>query len=349
MFLNTDKTVVMHIRAQEEVAPATKEEAKGVCKFTCPHLNCGFKFFSKSGMLVHAGRCEWRDEYEVELIKDHRGPLTARQYKISWKGYTDEYDTWEPRGNIHPELIKDYEVANNAYAHEWRFRCSICDLPCSSNRGITIHKARMHKLNKKQNFSGTLSEEPVKVCKLVDQQNNRPEIKCVGEILENVFRFKYLGTIFTADAEQKYDIKTRIARAYTRCGKLRNVFDARDLQTKLKLRLYQAAVCSILTFGCETWRLTPPVMRQINGANSRMLSHLTGKTIPQEARPATCSFDLVRAIRKRRLKWLGDILRADPNRITYKAVAEQKRLGLQGNLLMDAPPPHHSRRTSCQS
>ena len=79
-------------------------------------------------------------------------------------------------------------------------------------------------------------------------------------------------------------------------------------------------------------------MRQINGANSRMLARITGKTIPQEARPLTCSFNLVRAIRKCRLKWLGDILRNGPDRITYQAVKEQRNLGLPGNLLMDAPP-----------
>ena len=58
MLLNTHKTEVMHIRRQEEVSPMTEDEAKGVCKFTCPHLNCGYKFLTKSGMLVHAGRCE---------------------------------------------------------------------------------------------------------------------------------------------------------------------------------------------------------------------------------------------------------------------------------------------------
>ena len=172
----------------------------------------------------------------------------------------------------------------------------------------------------------------------MDQQTERPEIPCDGHNLKNVFHFKYLGTIFTADAEQRHDIRTWIAKSYTRCGQLRSVFDARDLSTQLKLRLYQTAVCSILTYGCETWRLTPPVMRQLNGANSRMLSRLTGKSIPQEARPASCSFNLVKAIRKRRLKWLGDILRNGPSRITYQAVKEQKRLGLPGNLLMDAPP-----------
>ena len=109
---------------------------------------------------------------------------------------------------------------------------------------------------------------------------------------------------------------------------------------EIKLRLYKTAVYSILTYSCETWRLTPPVMRQINGVNSRMLARFTGKSIPQEVRPATTTFNLVNHIRVRRLKWLGHILRAGPDRLTYQAIEEQRRLALPGNLLMDAP--HHT-------
>ena len=166
------------------------------------------------------------------------------------------------------------------------------------------------------------------------KQNNRPNIYCDGEKLENVFRFKYLGTIFTVDTKQKYDLKTKVSQSFTHCGELRNVIDAPNLSTELKLHLYKDAVCSILTCGCETWRLTPPVMRQINDANSR-----TGKTIPQEARPITCSYNLCQAIRKRWLKWLGDILWNRPNRSTYQSIKEQRILGLPDNLLMDVPPP----------
>ena len=77
---------------------------------------------------------------------------------------------------------------------------------------------------------------------MVKQQDDRPEVQCDGEVLKNVFRFKYLGTVFTADANQKYDIKEWIAKAYARCGKLRNVFDSKELPTTLKLRLYIAAI-----------------------------------------------------------------------------------------------------------
>ena len=132
-------------------------------------------------------------------------------------------------------------------------------------------------------------------------------------------------------------MKEKIARAMSRCGQLRHVLDSPDLPITIKLRLYQAAVCSILSYGSETWNLNPVTMKMLNGANSRMLSRFTGKTIPQEDRKATCSFDLVRQIRIRRFKWLGHILRAGPSRLTYQAVEEQRRLGSPGNILMDAP------------
>ena len=30
---------------------------------------------------------------------------------------------------VHPELIKDYELSNVVYVHDWKCRCGICDLP----------------------------------------------------------------------------------------------------------------------------------------------------------------------------------------------------------------------------
>ena len=87
------KTKVLHVRSQDPVSETTKEEASAVSKFVCPHLNCGFRFFTKCDMLAHAGRCEWRNEFEVERILACRGLMHARQYKIRWKGYQEEDDT----------------------------------------------------------------------------------------------------------------------------------------------------------------------------------------------------------------------------------------------------------------
>ena len=97
-------------KKQDAITPTTPEEAAGQCKckFTCPHLNCGFRFLTNAGLRIHMSRCPWKDEFKVDGIVGHRGAVVSRQYKVRWKDYSQEFDTWEPRGNLHPELIKEY-------------------------------------------------------------------------------------------------------------------------------------------------------------------------------------------------------------------------------------------------
>ena len=123
----------------------------------------------------------------------------------------------------------------------------------------------------------------------------------------------------------------------TRCGRLINIFSSKCISLRLKLRLYEAAVCSILTYGCETWTLCPKMIQRLNGVNSTILARITNKPIQQEARALTTSLNLVRKIRVRRLKWLGHILRAGPQSLMFCALKAQSEMGHQGNLLMDAP------------
>ena len=68
-----------------------------------------------------------------------------------------------------------------------------------------------------------------------------------------------------------------------------------------------------------------------------MVSVITGNTPRQEAVSTTCNFNLVRAIRARRLQWLGHILRLDEDRILQRAVKDVYEHRCEGDILMDAP------------
>ena len=180
-----------------------------------------------------------------------------------------------------------------------------------------------------QSFKGSVADKLVRHQKRKSQQEVRPKIYCNDSALDNVYLFTYLDAKFTADGQQSSDIEARIAMAYNRCGELRKMFDSPFLTRRLKLRLYIAAVVSVMTYGCEAWFLTPKVMAKLNGANSKMLVRIMGSSIREEARSATSHFDLVKEVRVRRLKWAGDILHMTPDRLLHKTIEAQLVMGMQ--------------------
>ena len=153
---------------------------------------------------------------------------------------------------------------------------------------------------------------------------------------ENCWEFVYLGSAFTPDGSCMQDVLRRIAMAQQRHGKMRHIWKSKDLHPRLKMRLYISAVVSIMMYGSEAWRLTKEVVKKINGANSKMVACITGRTIHDEAREGK-TYDAVAGIRATRLRWLGKILRMDDDRMIKNAVNMQYHSRQEGDLLMDAP------------
>ena len=168
-------------------------------------------------------------------------------------------------------------------------------------------------------------------------QNNFPKVAWGDKEAANSWQFKYLGSIYEAGGDEMTDVKTRIAMAVTRFGKLRHLWTDNDLHINLRMRLYKLCVCSVMTYGSEAWHLKATVTSALNGANARMVSIITGKSPREEATTATRTFDLVSWIRARRLQWLGHILRLGPDRFIKCAVFVTYKGRTEGDLLMDAP------------
>ena len=141
MQIKIEKTKGMHIRKQDAITDTTSVEAQQVCKFKCPHSMCNFVFATKHGMQVHASKCRYKEEFVVERILDSKGPTCAKRFKIRWLGYGEEADTWEPRANIHPELIREFELETNRY------------MSITGATGVTYATYHVHQLGESRSTS----------------------------------------------------------------------------------------------------------------------------------------------------------------------------------------------------
>ena len=66
------------------------------------------------------------------------------------------------------------------------------------------------------------------------------------------------------------DIDTRLTKAWTAIERLSIIWKS-DLTDKMKRSFFQAAVVSILLYGCTTWTLTKRLEKKLDGNYTRML------------------------------------------------------------------------------
>ena len=100
--------------------------------------------------------------------------------------------------------------------------------------------------------------------------------------------------------------------------------------------LYLACVWSTFTHICEAWTLPDTVTRKINGFNSRCLHAIAGESYRDTATKPVV--DLLLQIRRRRMRYLGHVLRMLHDRLVRKtlmAYIDGGRHIPEGLLLMD--------------
>ena len=88
-----------------------------------------------------------------------------------------------------------------------------------------------------------------------------------GASLKLVDKFTYLGSSVSSTEK---DIDTRLTKAWTAIDRLSIIWKS-DLTDKMKRSFFQAAVVSILLYGCTTWTLTKRLERRLDGNYTRML------------------------------------------------------------------------------
>ena len=92
-----------------------------------------------------------------------------------------------------------------------------------------------------------------------------------------------------------HDVCVHMAVAQRTVDTLSHVWLTQTVPLQLKLRIYKAGVRSRLTYGSEACHLIAQLQKTRNGCNNRMLSHVTGRTVYEEAIKETRTYDIIRS------------------------------------------------------
>ena len=98
-----------------------------------------------------------------------------------------------------------------------------------------------------------------------------------GAFLKLVDKFTYLGSSVSSTEQ---DIDTRLTKAWTAIDRLSIIWKS-DLTDKMKRSFFQAAVVSILLYGCTTRTLTKRLKKKVDGNYTSMLRAILNKSWQQ--------------------------------------------------------------------
>ena len=173
------------------------------------------------------------------------------------------------------------------------------------------------------NFSLTISTKKTEVMYQPPPgvTHHSPTILVNGEELKTTKTFPYLGSILSDDGQLDHEIVSRISKASSSFGSLRErVWNSHDIKLATKIAVYRAVVVSTLLYGAQTWTVYSRHVRQLEAFQQRCLRNIL-KTNWEEkvsnieilAKTKCCSIESI--IRKRHLQWSGHLVRMNDSRL----------------------------------
>ena len=109
----------------------------------------------------------------------------------------------------------------------------------------------------------------------VNTTYNDPRIKIKGSKLLSVDSFTYLGSTLTKAANIDSEISSRISKASSAFGRLRDsVWGRKGISLTTKIKVYRAIVLTTLLYACETWTVYSSHAKKLNHFHTSCLRRL---------------------------------------------------------------------------
>ena len=185
-----------------------------------------------------------------------------------------------------------------------------------------------------------INVKKTKVMKISRKGDGVINIFVDGQKVEQVMKFKYLGSWITADGRCEVEVKTRISMAKDAFCKRKQLLTQKMSRSVTKM-IIKTVIWSVALYGAETWTLRKEEFRRLDSLEMwlwrRMekISWTEKKTNDEVLALVGEERRLVDVIVERKKRWIGHVLRGDgllreviEGRIEGKRLRGRPRIGL---------------------
>ncbi|CAH2096300.1 unnamed protein product [Euphydryas editha] len=215
------------------------------------------------------------------------------------------------------EALEDVEhgvVINGQFMNNIRYADDTV-LIASTEEGLCeiVNRVSLHS----KKFGLNMNVSKTKVMVISHSQKILANIQVDGITLENVDKYRYLGSWLTDTWESDTEIRARIEVARASFTNMQKVLCCRQLSIELRTRLLQCYIWPVVLYGCEAWTIKAELRKKIEAfemwSYRRMLRiSWTDKVTNLEVlRRMGKNLELIRTIKQRKTAYLGHVLRHD--------------------------------------
>ena len=136
-----------------------------------------------------------------------------------------------------------------------------------------------------QSFRISRSKTEYMCCSFDNRQTHEDIETVLGEdVIRQVDKFKYLGSVIQEDCEVDGDINNRIQAGWCKWRKASGIICDRMVQTKVKGEFYRTAIRPVLSYGSECWAIKKQQEHKMDVSEMKMLRWSSGYTLKDRIR-----------------------------------------------------------------
>ena len=226
--------------------------------------------------------------------------------------------------NIALDYIMRQTTHNAQHGKQWTLFSQLEDLEYADDNALLSTTAnhlqkKAHLLTENASKTGLqINQKKTKVMGMNFKE--RPQIKFDEEELEVVTDFTYLGSNISVENSVQKDISARINKERNSYCSLRNICQFNVHSIKIKMRLFNSNVISVLLYGCQSWRVDMNDMHKLDVFQTKCLRRICSifwpnKISNEDLYRRTNYLPISCQIQKHRMRWLGHVLRMSSDHI----------------------------------